>query len=94
VSFEIKVLRAATEPVYLSLQRAVVPGCLGDIDNVVKVDVSHYFSTINDSFTRVNIACSHFSEQGLSFTHLDTPFSLFTNGECQFVIANICWDTQ
>jgi len=67
---------------------------LGDIDNVVKVDVSHYFSTINDSFTRVNIACSHFSEQGLSFTHLDTPFSLFTNGECQFVIANICWDTQ
>lgn len=94
VSFEIKVLRAATEPVYLSLQRAVVPGCLGDIDNVVKVDVSHYFSTINDSFTRVNIACSHFSAQGLSFTHLDTPFSLFTNGECQFVIANICWDTQ
>ncbi|CAH8185319.1 hypothetical protein VAE142_230003 [Vibrio aestuarianus] len=93
ISFEIKVLNAASEPMYLAVQRSAVPGRMGDIDNLLKVDVSEYFTVESETFVHVRIPCTHFSQQGLSFSHLDTPFSLFTHGESKFVLANICWDT-
>ncbi|MDE1241272.1 glycoside hydrolase family 3 protein [Vibrio aestuarianus] len=93
ISFEIKVLKAVSEPMYLAVQRLAVPGLMGDSDNVLKVDVSEHFAMESETFVRVRVPCAHFSQQGLSFSHLDTPFSLFTHGECKFVLANICWDT-
>ena len=89
VSFEVKVLSAASKPVYLAVQRNMAAGA-----DSAKVDVSRYFQTMTDEFVRVDIPCAHFAEQGQNFRFIDTPFVLSTDGEAHFVMANMCWDVM
>ncbi|MGR5307211.1 glycoside hydrolase family 3 protein [Vibrio mediterranei] len=87
LSFEVKVSKAATHPVYLSLQKWTENKI---DDDVIKLDISAQLQTL-DEFVVVNIPVGWFVEQGVELAYLDTPFMLFTAGELTTVLANIRW---
>ncbi|WED23890.1 exo 1,3/1,4-beta-D-glucan glucohydrolase [Vibrio sp. JC009] len=91
IAFDMKVIKAPTEAVYVSLQKITEYDSVADMP---KVDISGQLNSAGDEFVTVTVPCSEFTAKAVDLRYLDTPFMLFTGGGLQAVIANIRWDTK
>ncbi|WED29085.1 glycoside hydrolase family 3 C-terminal domain-containing protein [Vibrio sp. DW001] len=89
ICFDINVEKASDMPVYLALQ---VFMDRGELERLSRIDISDQLPNVNEGFLTVSIPCHHFSNTGLDFRYIDTPFMLFTEGELTAVVANIRWE--
>ena len=91
ISFDIKIIDAPTEPVFMALQTFTDTE---ELENMPSVDITGQIKMAEDGFQTIKVPCSEFAAQAMDFRFIDTPFMLFTQGKLRAVIANICWDTE
>ncbi|MGF1695252.1 exo 1,3/1,4-beta-D-glucan glucohydrolase [Vibrio lamellibrachiae] len=86
ISFELKVLEAASDDVIVTLAKPA-----DDIDNAVKYVLNRVLIKESEEFVQIQIPCQHFSYGGLDLTNLKTVFSFASRGSFKAVMANVCW---
>ncbi|SEG54417.1 glycoside hydrolase family 3 protein [Vibrio hangzhouensis] len=87
LSFEVKVSRLPTQPVYLALQKWTENKLDED---VVALDITDKLQ-VPRQFVTIDVPVSSFASKGIELKYLDTPFMLFSEGEFTTVLANIRW---
>ncbi|MCQ1056475.1 glycoside hydrolase family 3 C-terminal domain-containing protein [Photobacterium sp. ZSDE20] len=87
LKFEIKGLLEPKNKVYLSLQKTTL---ISDIDDINMIDVTRYFNK-SDSFEEIAIPVEDIINNNIDVNYLDTPFVIYLDGPCEFVIANVVW---
>ncbi|WP_428775826.1 glycoside hydrolase family 3 N-terminal domain-containing protein [Vibrio sp.] len=89
ICFELKVLRACEQPVYLAVQKGA---SFEQQTELARVDLSQWTREAREQFVRIEIPCQQFVEQGVNFAYLDVPFMLYSDGPFHAVLANVSWD--